>query len=166
LGLAVFALIVKKSFLIIKNIFFYNGSMGGNYTPIDDLIKKCQKQAVSRPKEVEPAPSPAPEKYHLREVVEHEPEEEVRPYVTHRQETVAIPEELEKVGVQATSTPKFTSYQNVKLPISDDKVLEGLHAPIDSSFRWLATLATYILKKAHLGLKKIHGHAVRIITKS
>lgn len=132
-----------------------------NYTPIDDLIKQNKNQ-VSKPKEAEPF-SGKSEKIVLKEVVEHEPKNEVKPYLKVRKETIEIPPDLKKMGVSTLSTPKFANYKNVVLPISDDKVLKGLHAPIYSSLRWLATLAWYLLQQAHLTLKVVHGHVVRVI---
>lgn len=137
--------------------------MANNYTPIDDLENKVQeRQAVSKPIEVEPI-TLTKESAEIKEVVEHQPEKEVRPYITPRHETIELPPDLKSLGVQSTTTTNFPAYQNVKLPISDDKVLVGLNAPISSSFRWLATLALYILRMAHLSLKRVHGHVVRVL---
>jgi len=134
--------------------------VANNFTPINHLIKKLPLP-VSLPKEVEP---PLPKEVEIETAVEHEPEAEVRPYLQRRTETITLPPDLKKMGVQATSTSRFITYQNVKIPLADDKVLSGLHAPITSSLRWLATLALYILRQAHIGLKKVHGHVVRVFT--
>lgn len=135
-----------------------------NYTQIDDLVKKLKKiTPVGKPKESEPIPS-RPEKYEVKEVVEHQPEEEVKPFMQSRAETIEIPPDLKKMGLQPTTTTQFPSYQNIKLPLSDDKIIAGLHQPITSSIRWLATLAIYLLKQVHLVLKVIHGKVVRVIS--
>ncbi len=135
-----------------------------NYTPINHLIEKVKKEEVAsaRPqtKEAEPI-SKAPEII-MEEVVEHRPEKEVAPFVKPRAETIKLPPDLKKIGARVTSTTRFPAKKIIQLPISDDKILVGLHAPITSSLRWLATLALYILKKAHLSLKKIHGKVVRV----
>jgi hypothetical protein len=140
-----------------------------NFTSIDDLINKYQsgkdsydKISTGIAKEIEPALS-LQEKYEIKELVEHEPEEEVKLYVQSRRETIKLPPDLKEMGLQDTSSPKFSTYQTVVLPISDDKVYQGLHAPIYSSLRWLATLAMYLLQKAHLTLKVIHGKVIRAI---
>jgi len=134
-----------------------------NYTQIDELVKKHKKSAsVSRPKESEPIPT-TKEKYEVKEAVEHQPEEEVKPFVQVRAETIELPPDLKKMGLQPATTTQFPSYQNIKLPLSDDKIIAGLHQPITSSLRWLATLAEYILKQAHLVLKVIHGKVIRVI---
>ena len=138
--------------------------MPQNYTKIDDLITKLTKTTlVGKPKESEPI-SRSSEKYEIKEVVEHQPEEEVSQYVQPREETIKLPPDLKKMGLQPTSTIQFPSYQNIKLPISDDKIISALHQPITSSIRWLATLALYLLKQVHLALKVVHGKVVRVIT--
>ncbi len=135
--------------------------MAKNFTSIHDLIKKHRTSAssVSYSKEAEPAADFG----QIKEVVEHEPEEEVEKFVSPRAETIKLPPELKKLGLQEVATTKFPSYQNIKLPISDEKVIVGTHAPITSSLRWLATFAQYLLARAHLGLKVIHGKVVRIL---
>ena len=132
-----------------------------NYTPIDKLIKKYKDtDKVSLHKEFEPI---AAEKFEIKEIVEDNLEEEVRPFVSPRAETIELPPDLKKLGLQAVSHSKFSGYKNIKLPISDEKIIVGQKAPITSSFRWLATLALYILGQAHLGLKVIHGHVIRVL---
>ena len=137
-----------------------------NFTDIKKLIEKQKKTMVSRPKEVEPmVVSKETKEVGLQEVVEHEPEKEVSPFVQKRAESIKLPDDLKQVGVQATETTQYPTYQNVNLPLSDEKIEAGLHAPITSSLRWLATLAEYILRSAHLQLRIIHGHAVRVLRK-
>lgn len=125
-----------------------------NYTPIDDLL------GGGLPKEAEPI---AAEKFEIKEPHEHGVEEEVRPFVSPRAETIELPPDLKKLGLQAVSHSKFPGYKNIKLPISDEKIIVGQKAPITSSLRWLATYATYILAQAHLGLKVIHGRVIRVL---
>jgi len=143
-----------------------------NYTSIDYLVKKYQqgKDTVSQPvqtwsksKEAEPPVSPK-EYIEIQEVVEDEKiDKEVKPYIKVKKETIKLPPDLKKMGLQPATSAKFTSYQNIKLPISDEKVFKGLQAPITSSLRWLAAFSEYILKQAHLTLRKIHGKIVRIV---
>ena len=139
--------------------------MVANFTPIDPDsigVKKNQPVVSGQFKEAEPLVSP-PEKFEMKEVAEHEPDEEVKPYIAVKSQTIQLPPDLKKLGVQSMPPSVLQSYQNVKLPITDDKVLTGLHAPISSSFRWLATLALYLLKRAHLGLKVVHGKVIRVL---
>lgn len=138
--------------------------MAKNFTPVDDLVKKLKGQNVSRPKEVEPILEPA-EDFEIKEVVEHEiADEEVKKHVQIRHETIKLPEVFKKMGLQSATTTKFPDYKNIKTPLPDDRVVTGLHAPITSSLRWLATLALFILRQAHVTLKTIHGKVVRVIT--
>lgn len=137
--------------------------MQKNFTSIDHLIKRYHAPISSGPKEGEPIPTRPPETYHLQEIVEHEPPEEVKEHVDVRQETVKLSEDLKKMGLQAVDQTQFPSYQNVKLPMSDEKVYNGLHAPVYTSLRWLSTFALYILQMSHLTLKRVHGKVIRII---
>lgn len=132
-----------------------------NYTSINDLVEKNKNSdKISLPKESEPI---AAEKFEIKEVVEHKPEEEIGPYISPRAETIELPQDLQKLGLQPVQSTKFPSYKNIKLPLSDEKIIVGQKAPITSSLRWLATLALYILGQAHLGLKVIHGHVIRVL---
>ncbi|MBI2641268.1 hypothetical protein HYW87_01570 [Candidatus Roizmanbacteria bacterium] len=133
-----------------------------NFTAIDDLVKKKQIQPTSKPKEFEPTPA-SEKKYEIKENAEHQPTKEVQPFVQPRAETIELPPDLKKMGLHAVSTTQFPTQQNITLPISDDKIVSGLHAPITSSLRWLATFAVYLLKQVHLTLKVVHGHVVRVM---
>ena len=133
---------------------YYNQIMSKkNYTPIDDLL------GAGLPKEAEPIAT----EFEIKEPVEHSPEEEVRPFISPRAETIELPPDLKKLGLQAVSHSQFPSYKNIKLPLSDEKIVVGQKAPITSSIRWLATFALYILAQAHLGLKVVHGHVIRVL---
>lgn len=134
-----------------------------NYTTIDDLLDKSKnKDKVSLPKEAEPIKT---EKFEIKETVEHKAEEETKPFISPRSETIELPPDLKKLGLQAISHSKFSSYENINLPLSDEKIIVGKKAPITSSLRWLATFALYILAQAHLGLKVVHGHVIRVLKK-
>ncbi|MBI3620403.1 hypothetical protein HY214_04670 [Candidatus Roizmanbacteria bacterium] len=136
-----------------------------NYTPIDHLLKKQRRTPLGSPaKEMAPK-SPRSESFTIQEVIEHEPEETVKPYVQARPETIKVTPELQTAGVQPAATIQFPTYGNMKLPLADEKVLTGLHAPLTSSIRWLATLTVYILKLAHLKLRKIHGKVMRVVSR-
>ena len=132
-----------------------------NYTAIDNLLDKTKnRDEVSLPKESEPI---AAEKFEIKEPFEDNVEEEVRSFVSPRAETIELPPDLKKLGLQETSHSKFPSYKNIKLPLSDEKIIVGQKAPITSSVHWLATFAMYILAQAHLGLKVVHGRVIRVL---
>ncbi|NMB83997.1 hypothetical protein GYA28_01785 [Candidatus Roizmanbacteria bacterium] len=137
-----------------------------NYTPIDDLIKKHKQSFVSIPKEAEPIPVKK-DFAEVKQGYEQETGEEVVPFLKKMTETIKLPPDLKKIGLQAEepSLTEISDHPSIKLPLSDDKIVSGMHAPVTSSLRWLATFAFYLLSKAHLGLKIVGGHAVRIIKK-
>ncbi len=141
----------------------YNDFMANNFTAITDLLNKNNKNqpvgSVSHSKEAEPGADFS----QIKEVVEHEPEAEVEKFVTPRAESIELPPDLKKLGLQQASTTQFPTLQNVKLPISDEKVVVGMHAPVTSSIRWLATFAIYLLARANLGLKVVKGKVVRVM---
>ena len=70
-------------------------------------------------------------------------------------------DQLKKIGVKNTQDMKPVMEKEVELPISDEKIVSGEHASLTSSLRWLATFCVYILSKAHITLKVIHGKVVR-----
>jgi len=134
-----------------------------NYTDIDHLLVGLKNDdKIGLPKEAEPITT---ERFEIKELSENKVEEEVRPFVSPRAETIELPPDLKKLGLEAVSHSKFPSYKNIKLPLSDEKIMVGQKAPITSSIRWLATFALYILARAHLGLKVIGGRVVRVIKK-
>lgn len=143
--------------------------MANNFTPIDDLLVKYKKNSLSdnntngisfSNKELELI---TPEKIEIKEAVEHKVEEEVRPYISPRQDTIELPPDLKKLGLQSVQSNQFSSYKTIKLPLSDEKIIIGLHSPITSSLRWLATFAVYLLQKAHLNLKVVGGKVIRVL---
>ncbi|TRZ50855.1 hypothetical protein D4R99_05275 [bacterium] len=135
-----------------------------NYTAIDDLLDEVKnKNKISQPKEAEPI---AAEKFEIKEPAEDNLEEEVRPFISPRSETIELPPDLKKLGLQSVSSTKFPGYKNIKLPISDEKIIVGQKAPITSGIRWLSTLALYILGQAHLGLKVVSGHVIRVLKRN
>jgi len=114
-------------------------------------------------KELEPSGAPF-EQISYHEAFEHEPNQETSQYIENRPETIKINSDLEKLGITSVKSTKFPNFKEVQLPITDEKIVEGLNEPVDSSFRWLAELAMLILRKAHATIKKIHGRIMRVAT--
>lgn len=127
------------------------------FTPLDNLIRS------NLSKEQEPASAV----FETQTVVEDVVDPEVKQFVEIRKERVQIDPELKKLGVERSDDEYGLSLKQktVVLPISDAMVMKGLHASITSSLRWLAEWAEYLLKKAHITLKRIHGHVVRMVKK-
>ena len=102
-----------------------------NYTPIDFNFTPLDENWF---------------RYH--EVAEHEPEAEVRPFVSSRQELVKVDGDMQEMGIVPSGTPTYVNYKKIKLPLTDVEIHQGLHAPITASLRWLAEQCVYLLKRA------------------
>ena len=142
-----------------------------NFTPIDELVKKYNELkygAGSVSKEFD-IPSSSSEKDELEAPIEQKTTpEEVGKYITPQAKTIKLPPDLKKIGVQTTNDDsqfKEALYK-LKLPISDEKIMEDLRAPPTESKRWFATILLYILERAHLSLKKVGSKVVRIFKTS
>lgn len=135
-----------------------------NHTPIHHLINPPNPVSAGS-KEIEPTPTPT-ESVELHEIVAHESvPEEVQDYIEVKKDHIELPSEVQEAGVEEiTHTPSFPTYQQVKLPLSDEAVISGLHAPVSSSKRWISEFARYLLWQAHLTLKVIHGKVTRVKT--
>ena len=149
-----------------------------NYTSIQHLLedgKKPQSAHISGLPEHEPiltSPKPAEtstspdEQAEVDVTVEKDPDiedTEVGEYLKTQNTDPEIHPELKKAGLQTIHRDSLDKKHKIELPIPDEEVLEGLHKPINTSWRWLAEIALFMLKQAHLGLKMIHGHVVRVM---
>lgn len=136
-----------------------------NYTPIDDLVKKHNEMkygAGSMAKEFD-IPSPPSETNELQPPIELSPTpEKVEEYVTPQPQSIKLPPDLKKIGIKTEEENQFKEALNkIKLPISDDRIMEDLKAPPSEARRWYATILIYILERAHLTLRKVGNKAVR-----
>ena len=149
-----------------------------NHTPIQHLLedgKKPQSTYISGSPEREPIPiSPKPaettsspdQHTEVDVTVEKDPDiedAEVGEYLKTQNTDPEIHPELKKAGLQTIHRDSLDEKHKIELPIPDEEVLEGLHKPINTSWRWLAEIALFMLKQAHLGLKAVHGHVVRVM---
>lgn len=127
-----------------------------NFSPIDTMIG-----AISKEHELS---SEKKDRIIITEPVEKKPPEEINQFIQSRMEEPRINPDLQKAGVKKImSVPRYARQNTIILPLTDDMVERGLHAPVTSSLRWLAEWSVFILKKAHIVLKKVHGHMKRII---
>jgi len=139
---------------------------------MDNSIKKPQDDqvtpAASPSSGVEQEPVPSAPDTGLKEAVHEHSEirkpKEVTEHVKEIPQRPDIPAEVEKAGLQhagpATPVASATG-KTVKLPLTDDEILKGLHAHIWESLRWMATWCVRRLKKAHIRIKEARGHLVR-----
>jgi hypothetical protein len=143
-----------------------------NYTPIDGLLEEYLKgspksSTISITKEGEPitiAAEVAPKKDFI--LTESEPkveDKEVKEFVEMTKNEPTLSPELKKAGLNVVESSSLDPKHKITLPITDDKILEGLDKPMTTSWRWLAEFARFFLVQAHITLKKIHGKVVRII---
>lgn len=138
-----------------------------NYTAIDELVKKHNEMkygsgSVSKELDI---PSPAIEVHELGEETEQDTvAEDIEEYVVPKSETIKLPPDLKKLGVQTTNDDEQfkAALYKLRLPISDDKIMEDLRASPSESKRWYATILMYILERSHLTLKKVGTKVVRM----
>jgi len=148
-----------------------------NYTSVNHLLEDRKKKededdqpkSVALTKEGEPIKM-AVEKTPVKEmeISEDEPhieDKEVKKYLEVKRDEPEIHPDLLKAGLNAVNTSSLDPKHKVQLPLSDEKIIKGLHQPISSSLRWLAEFALFMLKQAHLTLKEVHGKVVRIMQK-
>lgn len=142
-----------------------------NHTSIQHIIDDHQaSQQGSHSKEGEPPRIQSVETIQSDEAVTSETEptiedKELEKYIEVERDVPEIHPDLKKAGLQAIDTTSLDPKQRVHLPIPDEQIMEGLDEPISSSFRWLAEFALFMLKRAHLALKRVHGKVVRVIQK-
>jgi hypothetical protein len=140
-----------------------------NHTPIDDLVKKHNemKYGVGSGTKEADLPGSSIEIEDVETPVEQENTQEVEQYITPTDATIKLPPNLKKLGLQTQEDNPYTAALNrVKLPISDEKIMEDLKAPPSESKRWYATILLYILERAHMTLKKVGTKVVRIFKTS
>ena len=134
-----------------------------NYTPIDQLIKPDTNSSSQGTERLEHPPASKPlESAPLHEVVEHVSEHNIPEYIQEHKDVIELNPDVQTLGVESTGVPKFTMTQPVTLPLSDDAIASGLKAPYSSSLRWLSEFCVYLLKRAHMHLKNIHGRIMRV----
>ncbi|MCX6732059.1 MAG: hypothetical protein NTV98_00790 [Candidatus Roizmanbacteria bacterium] len=141
--------------------------MPHNFTPIEELVQEYKAMkygAGSQAKEMEMPMSP-PEASEMQEFAEQETNNAAlhQQMVSKRQDSIKLPPDLKKIGLKTDEDDQFKAALNkIKLPISDDKIMEDLQAPPSEARRWYATILLYILERAHLTLKKVGTKAVRM----
>lgn len=136
-----------------------------NHTPIDDLVKKHNelKYGVGSASKEADLPGSSIEIKEVEPEKEEVTKEDVEKYITPRDASIKLPPDLKKIGVKTQEDDLFKETINrIKLPISDEKIMEDLKAPPSEAKRWFATILLYILERAHLTLKKVGTKVVRI----
>lgn len=128
------------------------------------VVKSAIPQGAGVAKEVEVIHSAPVEAPTITEVGQEIP---LAPEVSHvgvslHPTTVEIPKTVQQLGVkpvgQYTPPPTVSA---VVLPLSDEKIAEGLHQSITSSWRWLSQWCIRRLKELHIALNAKGGKVVR-----
>lgn len=131
--------------------------MSDNHTKLNPQDDAAQISTPSHNKEAEPVASSHQEM--MEPIRAPEVSKEVLGYIEQR-EKMKVPPDLKNIGVQATDDVHGST--GPTFPITDEQIEEGLHQPVNSSWRWLSEFLLYHLKQMHLTLKKVHGHVVRV----
>ncbi len=137
-----------------------------NHTPIGELVKKHNEMkhgSGSASKEF--APTPAREIAEVESPAEEPTPEAAQEFAKPKANSIKLPPELKKAGVKTIddNDDQFhAALYKIKLPISDEKIMEDLKARPTESKRWYATILLYMLQQAHLTLKKMGTKVVRV----
>ncbi len=116
-------------------------------------------------KESAPIPSLAPEIPPVTEIGKETelPTEVTRAGVTVHSDTIVLPKPVQQLGVTPVGpfAPPSVSEPEIKLPLSDEQIAEGLNQSLQSSWRWLSEWCKRRLLEVHMTIKSVHGKIVR-----
>lgn len=147
--------------------------MNQNFTPIDFLVNQptpTQSQPIStgtverhEPIGAAHLESPTPTEVHTDEQDDKRNQDYIDKHVEVKSNVPEIPADVAAAGVQAIGSGAPGVPQTVlKLPLPDDQIPADLKKPVSSGVRWLAEICVYMLRKAHLKLKEVHGKVTRV----
>lgn len=88
---------------------------------------------------------------------------EVQKYIEQHEQKITVPQALSDLGITAGQDEQLQVPQGPQMPLSDERIMYGLHQPVNTSIRWLATLLLYILQQSHYTIKEVKGHAQRVL---
>ncbi len=135
--------------------------MADNHTPLDS---KNLSPATTAPfKESEPVGAISHES--LKPIEEPEISKEVVEFIKKTDDSMRkhLTPDLRKLGLKAADD-LHTTTGGPAFDITDEQIEEGLRQPVTSSWRWLSETFLYLLKKAHITLKSVHGQVKRVLT--
>lgn len=153
--------------------------MSMNFTPIDfllnqtDLTQSTQVDSsisTGSIEKSEPSGGRIIESRPISEIQEAAKNEQsqqsnVQDYVQVHSLIPTIPADVAEAGVQV-SGPSITAAEPIlELPLPDEQIPAALKKPVSSGLRWIAEICLYMLRKAHLKLKMIHGKVMRVAVK-
>ena len=89
----------------------------------------------------------------------------VQDYVQIHTQVPVIPADVAAAGVQVAPAVVSANEPVLELPLPDDQIPVALKKPVSSGMRWIAEICLYMLRKAHLKIKTIHGKVTRVAIK-
>lgn len=140
-----------------------------------DLPDPSQQPAQSSPQATDVTATPTGNKemvggVELPESAQHAgsaevglPKEVVSAGVRIQPTSIPIPAPLAQMGVAAAGKNVLPPQAvTAALPLTDDKIAEGLRQTITSSWLWLAHWCLKKLKQFHIGIQSMHGKTIRV----
>ncbi|MGB4966064.1 MAG: hypothetical protein WBO77_03075 [Microgenomates group bacterium] len=151
--------------------------MNPNFTSIDFLLNQpAPAQPPISPistgsvEKTEPAGGRIIESKPIAEIQEAAKNEQpqqpnVHDYVQINSSVPTIPADVAAAGVQVAPSVVSANEPLLELPLPDEQIPAALKKPVSSGLRWIAEICLYMLRKAHLKIKTIHGKVMRVADK-
>lgn len=151
--------------------------MSTNFTPIDYLLNQSdpvtttpEPISTGSVEKTEPVGGRIIESKPIVEIKEEVVEEKskqpgVQDYVQVQSAIPKISADVAAAGVQASGPSVMAEDPILELPLPDEQIPAALKKPVSSGIRWIAEICLYMLRKAHLKLKTIHGKVLRVADK-
>lgn len=146
--------------------------MNPNFTSIDFLLNQHPIDPISTGsvEKTEPVGGRVIESKPIAEIQEAAKNEQpsqqnVQDYIQVHSQIPTIPADVAAAGVQVSPSAHDVLQPVLELPLPDDQIPQALKKPVSSGLRWIAEICLYMLRKAHLKLKTIHGKVMRVALK-
>ncbi len=162
--------------------------MNPNFTPIDFLLNQAPssqpnpgisnsvQQSPANPistgsvEKAEPVGGRIIESKPIAEIQEDSKNEQpqqsnTQDYIQVNSSIPTIPADVAAAGVEVSPSAQDVLQPVLELPLPDEKIPVALKKPVSSGIRWIAEICVYMLRKAHLQLKTIHGKVMRVAAK-
>lgn len=154
----------------VTNIL-YTQYMNQNFTSIDFLLNKSTPDSLpfstGSVEKTEPMGGRIIESKPILEIQEEAKNEQpqqpnTQDYIQVNSSIPSIPADVAAAGVQVSPSAQDVLQPVLELPLPDEKIPLALKKPVSSGVRWIAEICLYMLRKAHLKLKTIHGKVMRV----
>lgn len=146
--------------------------MNPNFTSIDFLLNQSAPVSpisTGSVEKIEPVGGRIIESKPIAEIQEaaknEQPQQNVQDYVKVHSQVPIIPADVAAAGVAVSPAVLSAQEPIIELPLPDEQIPAALKKPVSSGLRWIAEICVYMLRKAHLKLKTIHGKVTRVAVK-